>query len=317
MKKIILKFLIILLVVGGSVWWYNSKIPGILSFYRGPNIQEQLTQSFNQVRNQSFDCLILGNSRIYRGLNPDKLSIKSYNFAHDHESYNQMWYKLAYLKRNKVNYDRIILGTDYFLFSYISDTRNEYYANYFEKAYLEDYKNASISMDRAVKNYVTYKYSQTFPYFLQYLKEKLTGTLEKSEHPIIKTSGQYVEYPIKICRKDEFFERDSKRLKLQVDYFKKILKYADKNQIPVDIVMLPIQKIEEKNYTAEEIEEFNHFILSSIKPYKKIEYHNLNDEKDLALQRKEYADFSHLNSIGADKVSVFLNRKLKNRFSGK
>ena len=96
--------------------------------YYGPNTAQQIKTSFENAVKEDYDCYILGNSRIYRGINPDRLEkVHAYNFAHDNDTYNQMYYKLVYLLKNNSNIDTVILGTDYFQFSFFSNTRNYIY----------------------------------------------------------------------------------------------------------------------------------------------------------------------------------------------
>ena len=58
---------------------------------RGPSTKELVDFNFNHALENNYNLLILGNSRIYRGINPDKLSLSAYNFAFDAEYSNQYW----------------------------------------------------------------------------------------------------------------------------------------------------------------------------------------------------------------------------------
>ena len=69
---------------------------------------EQLRVSFNNVLQNDFDLLLLGNSRVYRGVNPDKLSVSSYNFSHDNDGFNQLYFKLEYLEKRNISYKRLL-----------------------------------------------------------------------------------------------------------------------------------------------------------------------------------------------------------------
>ena len=72
-------------------------MPTLLSIQNGPSTKQQISTSFRNALKQDYDILILGNSRTYRGINPDLLAMKCYNFSHDNDSYNQSYYKLLYL----------------------------------------------------------------------------------------------------------------------------------------------------------------------------------------------------------------------------
>ena len=52
----------------------------------GPGMVERIDRSFAAASAGGYDVLLVGNSRIYRGLNPDELGVRAYNFAQDEAS---------------------------------------------------------------------------------------------------------------------------------------------------------------------------------------------------------------------------------------
>ena len=69
------------------------------------NTAEQIKMSFENSIADNYNCYFLGNSRIYRNINPEMMTtVKAYNFGHDNDSYNQMYYKLLYLLIVAVKY---------------------------------------------------------------------------------------------------------------------------------------------------------------------------------------------------------------------
>lgn len=111
-KKFVNKVIILLLIT--SVWiGAYCEIATVSSLkYQGPNTAEQIKMSFENSVKVEYDCYFLGNSRVYRGINPDKItSVNSYNFAHNNDSYNQMYYKLLYLLNAGKQIDCLIIGT--------------------------------------------------------------------------------------------------------------------------------------------------------------------------------------------------------------
>ena len=91
---------------------------------------------FRNAEKRPYDMVFMGNSRIYRGLNPDSFTTKSYNFAHDNDSYNQIYYKLLFLTAQNKKIQIVLLGVDYFEYSVFSDSRNYEYSKIFNKSYL-------------------------------------------------------------------------------------------------------------------------------------------------------------------------------------
>ena len=73
---------------------------------------ERFAHSFDRAVKRTYSAVILGNSRIYWSVNPDKLAVSAYNFAFDNDSYNQFYYKLKYLDAHHVKYDALLVGVD-------------------------------------------------------------------------------------------------------------------------------------------------------------------------------------------------------------
>jgi hypothetical protein len=105
----------------------------------GPGSKERIDLSFAAVRARPYDCIIVGNSRLYRGVNPDRLGMSAYNFAQDDDAFNQIFYKLKFLETNNVRVSTLVMGVDYFQFSFVSNARNHAYAPHFPAAYLDDF----------------------------------------------------------------------------------------------------------------------------------------------------------------------------------
>jgi len=115
--------------------------PFIISQIHGPSTEQQIRSSFkNVITEEKYDLIILGNSRTYRGLNPEFFDFNTFNFSHDNDNYNQIFYKLKFLLQENIQFDYLILGTDYFQFNYKSGTRNYIYGDLLSNEYLEDYE---------------------------------------------------------------------------------------------------------------------------------------------------------------------------------
>ena len=61
-------------------------MPSLLSVKYGPSTKDQIEYSFKRAINSDCNLLILGNSRVYRGLNPAIWHQKAVKFAHDKDS---------------------------------------------------------------------------------------------------------------------------------------------------------------------------------------------------------------------------------------
>jgi RNase H-fold protein (predicted Holliday junction resolvase) len=268
-------------------------MPKLLSIQNGPSTEEQIKISLENAIKKDYKIIILGNSKAYRGLAPDMFSLSTYNFSHDNDSYNQIFYKLVLLLSNKKEFDYLILGVDYFQFSFKSDTRNYVYADILNKNYLNDFDNNDI-------------WKLKFDYYLSNLDpKKLLSLRSKNNMPFLKDNGQYIKPGLAF--ETDTIQRDIKRLNFQVNYFNKILDLCKIKKIKVFIVMLPTRLNELKSYTKEETEEFDNFI-ENFANQKTIFY--LNYSKNSDFKTIDYTDITHLNEVAANRFSKILNNDI-------
>ena len=59
----------------------------------GISMNDQLEQSFENVLKKPYRTIILGNSRTYRGINPDLIDSSTYNFSFDNETFLEQYFK--------------------------------------------------------------------------------------------------------------------------------------------------------------------------------------------------------------------------------
>jgi hypothetical protein len=188
MKKLVLKIFILSAIVGSIVVVYLLNISEVVTHVMGISTEQQIVQSFQNARSKKYDCLILGSSKLYRGVNPEKITaINSFNFSHDNDAFNQIYYKLQFLKdNNSLKFKYAIVGLSCFQFSFLSDTRNYVFEKYFSHNYIKDFekKGDFFSMlsfkqtENKLNELVTVNISNTAPYFLLGLKSLLLNTKE-------------------------------------------------------------------------------------------------------------------------------------------
>jgi RNase H-fold protein (predicted Holliday junction resolvase) len=292
MKKFVLKLLLFILPILLYCAVAAFAIPIILAVHNGPSTNDQINYSFENAVNRNYDLLVLGNSRTYRGLNPEKLCTKSYNFSHDNDSYNQLYYKLKYLDNERKVFKYVILGVDYFQFSFMSNTRNYVYADYLGEGYLNDYD------DNILKLKAQYYLGNIDP-------KKLLLFGSASNIPSLKSNGQYLKPGF--AKEGDVIQRNIKRLKIQEGYFKKILQFCKEKKITVFLVMLPTRPNELKSYTTKQIEEFDRYIG---KYTNKTDVYFLNYSLDSSYTTSDYTDITHLNESAADRFSAQLTDTL-------
>lgn len=299
MKKFLIKSILFLMILIISVEGFIKFTDDKLIKLNGPSTEQQIRISFENVLKYEYDTLILGNSRIYRGINPDKLSQKAYNFAHDNDNFNQMYYKLKYVEEHDKLPDTLIMGVDYFQFSFLSGSRNYIYNSVMPKEYMKDYKR---DINKEVNTILSTKQNE-FMLRLKSLNKKIDET---AKVPYLKENGQYIRF--REAKKNEQAKRNSNRLPIQEKYFEKILKFCSDNNIKVVMVMPPTRKNELVNYTQETMDKFDNYFKS--KENEQVFY--LNYSKDERFNLEDYQDKTHLNKEGADRFSEILNRDIQN-----
>lgn len=266
-------------------------LPQLLKATNGPNVQEQLDMSFdNAAKAKDCQMLVLGNSRLYCGINPDAFSLKTYNFSHNNDSYNQLYYKLKWILDKGVRPQIVMLGVDYFQFSIFSDSRNYAYVPLLGKEYLKDYpkKNYFFQNELVLLNPSTVRNMVKGPNYYQWLKP----------------NGQYVRTGIP--KETDYIKRNIKRKKVQEKYLDKILEECKNRGIQVFMVMAPMREKERNQYKKEALVEFNKYLNNHLgNGVVYLDYSN-----DTTYQMNDFIDFSHLNQKSATRFSKSLDRDI-------
>lgn len=217
--------------------------------------------------------------------------VPAYNFAHNNDSYNQMYHKLLWvLKQNKVP-DILIIGTDFFQFSVFSDSRNAYYGPYLGNYYLLDYEDKKASFWQETKELLK-------PYRLRTL---LNVPYKPNS---LKDNGQYVR--VNSSAEMVVQKRNFKLLAIQLEYLTKLLDTCQARSIKVFMVMPPL-RLEEKTQVSDSIKSvFNQKVL--IPNQTKMVY--LDFSTDNHFTEVDFIDMSHLNQKAADRFSNIINKKI-------
>ncbi len=278
-------------------------IPSLLSLQHGPSTKQQITHSFKNAISREYELLILGNSKPYRGLNPDQFTLPTFNFAHDADSYNQMYYKLRFLFERGKSIKYLILGVDYFQFSHKVDKRNYVYSDFLGDDYIRDFTTGNLLFQK-IKYKTKYFISNMHPKNLLLLELKF-----KNNKPFLCENGQYLYH---VAHENGIIERDKNRLDFQIRYFQKIIDLCKSKNIKILIIMPPLRSNELNLYTKSEIEEFDLFIreYTDNNNNNNILYLNYSTSRDFSSE--DFADVTHLNESGANKFSKIVDKDLLN-----
>ncbi len=259
---------------------------------KGPTSETQIINSFHGAETREYDLLMLGNSRIYRGLNPDRFSIPSYNFGCNDDTFNQLYFKLQWLRERNISFRYLVMGVDLFQFSYMSDYRNEVYARYFGDRYLADYeshpwKDRGMQL-RALVRSLNPKYMFT----------PNNGRIFQREN------GQYIK-PGR-AKPTDTAKRSTRRLPANVDYFEGILADCREHGVKVFLCMPPTRTEELNCYQEGEIEDFMQFINT----YASEDVVLIDYTHDEGYVMSDFTDITHLNEAAAERFSIQLNESL-------
>lgn len=268
-------------------------MPFLLPLPNGPIVSQQISRSCKNAVNKDYEVLILGNSRTYRGLNPDMFALSTINFSHDNDSYNQIFYKLCYTLENNKSFDYLILGVDYFQFSFISGSRNYAYGDFLGDAYLKDYDNRNVLLLKA-----QYYLGNANP-------KKLLLLFPLKSKPFLRDNGQFIMPGV--ATENDWIKRDINRLVFQEDYFKKTIDLCKTRNIKVFIVLPPTRPKELELYSKDQIDEFDAYINKFVD---NLNVYYLNYSIANNFQTKDYADITHLNEAAADVFSKILSNDM-------
>lgn len=292
-------FLTTLLLVSAYVHFSTRVLASVM----GPSTEKQISRSFLHALNRDYDILVVGNSRIYRGVNPDHMPASAYNFAHDNDSFNQIYHKLLLLDAQGVKYETLVLGVDYFQFAVFSNSRNYVYGRLLGKDYLHDYKPFKPSFfkpldDAAFNEYMDLKFTKTFLTAARILLTDATpGTI-----PSLNDNGQYKGVQ-GTAQKTDSIIRSWHRLPIQEAYFMKILDFSRENGLKLFLVMPPLRKNELLNYPATVLSDYDKFFHESAKS---VGGRYLNYAQDSRFGDKDFVDITHLSVTSADRFTGVL-----------
>lgn len=307
MKKFIRNIVIFILCLYCLLFAYCKLTLAASVKYMGENTQQQIESSFRHAVADDYNCYFLGNSRMYRGINPDMFTgVKAYNFSHDNDSYNQMYYKLLFLEEKNKKIDYLVIGTDYFQFSFHGDSRNYIYDRLFGIEYMRDY-NTSIA-DEIFSDIVYFWKTKrnSAQFIIPYLKGEPAG--ENINY--LKDNGQYVVYGA--ATDADTVDRCYMIREVQERYFLKIIEYCEDNNIELYVIMPPTRDEELASYTKEEMDSFDQMIEEALGDRFQGRYLNCSNLPEFK-HYSNYTDITHLNAEAADRYSEYLNETLAMR----
>lgn len=296
MKKYLLNILIIAIFSIVFIGLYNIVSARILSMFYGPTTKQQIDKQFADLTSQrdSIECIYLGSSKFYHGINPNLVTPCGYNFAHDNDSYNQIYYKLLYVYERCPKLRRVVVCFDYVSFCVFSETRNYVYHRYFPDEYSSDYTK------NFYNNYI-------YPYLIgtKNLPKIVLSIMDNNrpQPPFLTNKGQYITY--EKAREDDYVKYCTSIYDIQISYFNKIVRFCNDHHLECVVVGMPNRDGEYWNYDKVFIAKMDDIISNAQEDYS-FTYLNYIRDKEL-LDINLFSDVSHFSKYGADVFSRKLN----------
>jgi hypothetical protein len=312
-----LKLSIFIFVIGSALMALKTFVlnPATIQFDGEPT-GLRIDRSFQSLESADVDCIILGNSRAYRGVNPSKIkSCRAFNLAHDSDSFNQTYFKLKFvLEKPNLKIKAALVTLDYFDFGSIEDRRNEYYRRYFANEYFNDYRSnfdpqdlfeflkkinskwnvfANNEFTIPTKNAVRFLYHATIrPPF--------------PDRSFQRTNGQYVTLPLRHGDPLDWINRDkeSAMLDVQRGYFLRLIDLARTRGVKLIFFTAPCRPEELNSYHPATLKDRRSQFKSWSAEYG-FSYLDYSTAHDFSIH--DFADITHLNHIAADRFSALLD----------
>lgn len=298
MKKFFIEVLIVFLICTSFLSLYRYVSTYVLNKHHGPSTEELIRKQFSdiEVQGDSIECIFLGSSRFARGITPELFDMCSYNFAHDNDSYNQMYYKLLYVHDRCPNLKRIVVCYDYVSFCNFTGTRNYVYHKYFPNVYTNDYSS------NFYNNYIypILKSAQNFSYVIRSFKNAVPVSYLTGKGQFVLNEG--------MASINDKITRSTDILQIQESYFNQIIEFTKLNNIDCWLVTMPIRDGEYKSYSNTFIDNMRRKALS----YENIHYIDYSRNADF-LKLEFFSDICHFNKQSADLFSKELSNVINQR----
>lgn len=267
---------------------------------------------------ESIEVLILGSSHFQDAINPSYISLKTANLAYggqDRHMDASLFTKYApQMSKLKV----VILEVDFTTFN------NRTPSNYFRLPWYYRFYGLETHNVNFLKKISLYASSPSF--FNNYLYMKLSPNSYKYEINIYGSiendfPGVFKTYSYNAKALEENYKIEASRLKekqsdinfqFNRDKLESILSYCKENKIDVVFSETPIY-IEDKDYLNKIINEKYKLILSNL--IKNYSIERINYKGKLSFNINDFKNFTHLNSDGAKKFSLFLDTELNKLMS--
>ncbi len=279
------------------------------SFY---DLEYQLTRSVTNATTHDAETFVLGNSRMFRGVDPSVMSSPTYNFAFDDDSFDYYSYKLDYLLARKIPFRNVIIGVDSFQLHY----RN--YDRFWLYRRLLDHSGSQMDARgfrmRLIENWIDRRFESRFLYrtSLGVLARKILQgeSIERWEdpHAVLRDDGFYAVVADKADLGVSIGTHGAANADDMTPYLERALEATAKQRLKA-FVVTPPRMVSDRardvgDQTARAIARFAALAQKHGARY-------IDFSADARFSDADFADFTHLNTEGAQKFARILDALLR------
>lgn len=303
MKKLLTHISLFLIPI--VVVWMLAEV-----FYR--SVPNNYTYKYEQISNNMDDIevLVLGDSHTFFGINPEWLSLKTYNLSN--VSQTIYFDKLLFEKHidHLPHLKYLIISVEYTTLSQADNTQEDIWRKYFYEAQMDlkvpliawyDPKKYSLALTR--------KFDKTFKTFLDYQREgSLIGCDEKGWGNTYLSTVDSLEmaYLSKVvARKHEDGSMDFKQ---NTERIQNMITFCEQKNIQVLLVNMPVYPDYLDRLNPEKLLKIDKTCDDLAKTNPNVTRVNLS--RDSRFQLQDFHDADHLNAQGAKKCSLLINTYL-------
>ncbi len=291
---------------------YMVAVPVVLRHGLGEtsDLAYMIDQSARHALQRDYDVVILGNSRVFRGLDPEALRLRTQSFAFDDDTFNYYFFKLKWLLDHGKTFRYAIVGVDYFQLTYQNYDRYFVYRDLFANDEFSA-RLLSPSFGPAIVSHVVDGRLQARGLYVQ-AGENILRTLA-IEHHLPPTARN----PRAFLRDDGFYSIDAPSVArpedriprpFGVDPFLKTelertLALCAARGVRAFLVMPPVRPGELASYTATQRAEFDRIVAGLDVPY-----WSFAEDPDFAIT--DFQDVTHLTLAGAKKFTRKVDERI-------
>lgn len=305
MNKFLFKLLLFLTPVLALIFLVELLVRKIPNDY-------SLKNAYLSEHSKDIENLILGSSHAFKGINPNYISGSSFNAAMFSQSLDYDLKILEKFENDLINLKTIIIPISYFslytnLETGVESWREKYYDIYYDFSYDGNLKklehlsfevfNVSVRENiSSIKDYYTYERST--------VRMDSLGWYGSNEIPSIdELKKSAIEASIRHTSKDDML------LATNNNIINKMVTMANNNGWKIVLFTPPAYKLYSTNLSKSQYEHTIKYCEQISKLNTNVRYYNLIDSSNFKIA--DFLDADHLNSNGARKLSIILNRIIK------